>query len=77
MNKTPYEIRLDLLFMAKEHLDATFKSQVDFATQMLILTQEHSKLTIEEMQKLMPSPYGFDEVIKKAEELYSFILKKE
>lgn len=80
MNKTPYEIRLELLQMAKEHLDTTFKAQVDFVTQMLILGQQHSKITIEEMheiaQKFMPTAYGFDEITKKAEELYSFVLKK-
>ncbi len=74
---TPYEIRLQLLQMAKDHLDATFKAQADFAMQMSAALIAANKATVEEMQKLMPKSYTLDEVTKKAGELYSFILKKD
>lgn len=74
---TPYEIRLQLLQMAKDHLDATYKAQVDFSMQMATALIAANKASIEEMQKLMPIGYSLDEVTKKANELYSFILKKD
>jgi D-alanine-D-alanine ligase-like ATP-grasp enzyme len=86
--------------MAKDHLDATFKAQVDFSTQMMAALmsankaaldelqklspesyvaafREANKIALEELQKLTPKAYTFDEVVKKANELYSFVLKKE
>ena len=75
--KTPYEVRLELLQMAKDHLDKTFKAQCDFATQMMAHMVEANKASVDELKALMPVPYTLDEVTKKATELYSFILKKE
>lgn len=76
-NKTPYEIRLEVLQMAKDHLDATFKAQCDFAMQMMQSLTAANKATVDEMSKLIPAAYGFDEVTKKATELYAFVLKKD
>jgi hypothetical protein len=76
-SKTPYEIRLELLQMSKDHLDAVFKAQVDFATQMTVALIAANKATVEEIQKLAPKAYSIDEVTKKAQELYSFVLKKD
>lgn len=76
-NKTPYEIRLEVLNMAKQHLDATFKAQCDFAAQMMAAMIAANKATVEEMQKLVPTAYSLDEVTKKAAELYAFVLKKD
>jgi hypothetical protein len=76
-SKTPYEIRLEILQMAKDHLDAAFKAQVDFATQMSAALIAANKATIEEMQKLAPVGYTIDDITKKAAELYAFILKKD
>lgn len=75
--KTPYEIRLELLQMAKDHLDASFKLQMDFATRMADAMVAANKATVEEVQKLMPKAYSIDEITKKAAELYSFVLKKD
>lgn len=75
--KTPYEIRLELLKMAKDHLDTTFKAQCDFAAIMMDKMVAANKATVEEMQNMMPVPYSLDDITKKATELYSFILKKE
>lgn len=76
-SKTPYEIRLELLQMAKDHLESTFKAQVDFATQMTAALVAANKATVEELQKFAPKAYTVDDITKKASELYAFILKKE
>lgn len=76
-NKTPYEIRLEVLQMAKTHLDASFKAQCDFAAQMMAAMVAANKASVEELSALIPKAYSFDEVTKKAAELYAFILKKD
>ncbi len=76
-SKTPYEIRLELLQMAKDHLDATFKMQFDFATRMANALIEQNRATVEEIQKLMPKAYSIEDITKRAAELYGFILKKD
>lgn len=76
-SKTPYEIRLEILQMAKDHLDATFKAQVDFSTQMIAAMIAANKASVEELQKLAPHGYTVDDITKKAAELYAFILKKD
>lgn len=76
-SKTPYEIRLELLQMAKDHLESSFKAQVDFATQMTAALVAANKATVEELQKFAPKTYTVDDITKKATELYAFILRKE
>lgn len=75
--KTPYEVRLELLQMAKDHLDATFKMQLDFATKAADALVKTNMATAEQLQALMPKAYTLDEITKKAAELYSFVLKKD
>lgn len=75
--KTPYEIRLVLLQMAKEHLDAAYRAQIDFASQMMGVLERTNKANIEELQKLIPVSYTVDEITKKAAEMYVFVLKKD
>lgn len=76
-NKTPYEIRLEVLQMAKDHLEATFKAQCDFALQMANVLVAANKATVDELKNLQPVGYTIDDITKKAVELYAFVLKKD
>jgi hypothetical protein len=76
-SKTPYEIRLEVLQMAKEHLDAQFHRNCDFATTMIQALITANKATVDEMSRLVPKMYSIDELTAKAIELYAFILKKD
>jgi hypothetical protein len=76
-SKTPYEIRLEILQMAKEQLDAQFHRNCDFATTMMQALINANKATVDEMSKLVPKMYGIDELTAKAVEMYAFILKKD
>jgi len=75
--KTPYEIRLELLQMAKEHLETLYHTQQDFAARAFDALVASNKATLEEWQRLVPKAYTIDEVTKKAGELYAFVLKKD
>ena len=76
-HKSPYEIRLEVLQMAKDHLDATIKMQTEFAARMFEVLKEANKVTVEELSKYVPQMYSVDDITKKAQELYSFIQKKD
>lgn len=63
MNKTPYEIRLDVAKLAKEMLDR--KLEADMLKYNIDREVDPSVA--------MPSVYSTDDVLKTANELYSFV----
>lgn len=74
-NKTPFEIRLEILQMAKDYLDQAQAIQMDFAKTAFEKSVEANKATLEEWSKFVPQTYSLEEVTKKAAELYTFIIK--
>ena len=72
MNKNPFELRADILGMAKEYMDRQWEMNYSFANQLF----EQGKKTAEEVQETM-KPYSTEELVKKANELYSFVAKKD
>ena len=72
MSKNPFEIRADMLAMAKDYMDKQYELNVSLAKDMLA----QGKQTAEEFQKAI-QPYSVEELMKKAQELYSFVSKKD
>lgn len=70
-NKNPFEIRSEMLSMAKEYLDLQYHMNVDFTQRMF----EQGKKTAEEMQAAL-TMYSTQELMDKAKELYSFVSTK-
>jgi hypothetical protein len=71
-NKNPFEIRTEMLAMAKDYLDKQWEMNYMFANQMF----EEGKKTAEEMQEVM-KPYSMEELTEKAKELYTFVSNKD
>jgi ABC-type transporter lipoprotein component MlaA len=71
-NKNPFEIRTDMLAMAKDYMDQQYHMNVAFAEKAL----ELNKKSIEEVQD-MYKMYSIDELMEKAKEMYSFVSKKD
>lgn len=71
-NKNPFEIRQEVLAMAKEYMDQAWHLNADFMRQMF----EQNKVSIEDMQKAL-LPYSVDDLMKKAQEFYGFVCKKD
>lgn len=71
-NKNPFEIRADMLAMAKDYMDKQWEMNYMFSHQMF----EQGKKTAEEMQSAL-NPYSMDELMKKAQEMYAFVSKKD
>lgn len=76
-NKNPFEIRFDVLKMAKEMMDQQYNiAEQQFWTQ-LEQYKEASKDITEVFDKYTPKMYKPSEVMEKAEELYKFVVKKD
>lgn len=79
--KNPFEIRTELLTIAKDYLDKQLELQADLARRShLFIMKESGRLLnaaqSEELEKLMPKLYSFDDIIKLANELNQFVQKK-
>ena len=72
MNKNPFEIRAEMLQLAKAYLDQQYEMNVTFAQNMF----EQGKIQMEEVQKAYKM-YSMDELMAKAKEMYSFVSTKE
>lgn len=71
-NKNPFEIRAEMLQMAKDYMDRAWEMNYMFTQQMF----DQGKKTAEEMQAAL-KPYSTEELMKKASEMYSFVSKKD
>ena len=72
MSKSPYEVRLDLLQMAKDMLDKQYQMSMDIAWK----TIETNKEMYKDAEKYMPKMFTSEEIINQAEKLQEFINKK-
>jgi hypothetical protein len=68
-SKNPFEIRTEVLAMAKEYLDKQVELQVEYTKKMI---EAGEKIASE-----MPTMYSTEELIAKAQELYGFVSKKD
>lgn len=70
-NKNPFEIRAEMLQLAKEYMDQQYHMNIQFAENMM----EQGKKTIEDV-KSSYEMYSMDDLMEKANEMYSFVSKK-
>jgi hypothetical protein len=72
MAKNPFEIRADIMAMAKDYLDKQTALNVQYWEKVNSLGASNLK----EM-KAAYTPYTMEELVAKAQELYSFVSKKD
>ena len=72
MNKNPFEIRLEMLTLAKDYMDNAWTMNMEFTRSMFI----EGKKTAEDVEAAM-KPYSIEELMKKAQEMYNFVSKKD
>jgi hypothetical protein len=70
--KNPFEIRAEMLQLAKDYMDQQYYMNVQFAEKMV----EQNNKTIEELQDTYKM-YSIEELMAKAKEMYSFVSTKE
>jgi len=72
MAKNPFEIRAEMISLAKEYMDQVTALNIDTATKML----EAGKIQADEFAK-MSKMYSMEDLMEKAKEMYSFVSTKE
>jgi len=76
-NKNPFEIRFDVLAMAKELADRQYDMAQQQYWTMVEQAQKNSQDVTEVFEKYTPKMYQPQELMEKAEELYKFVTKKD
>ena len=71
-NKNPFEIRADMLQLAKEYMDQQYHMNVQFAEKLM----EQNKLTADTFKDTYKM-YTIEELMAKAKEMYEFVSKKD
>lgn len=67
-SKNPFELRAQVLHLAKQYMDQQYQMNVKFAQDML----DQGKKTIEEVQEAY-TMYSMEELMEKAKEMYTFV----
>jgi len=70
-NKNPFELRAEMLQLAKEYMDQQYEMNIRFATDM----HREGKKTLEEVQEAHKM-YSMEDLMNKAKEMYSFVSTK-
>jgi hypothetical protein len=72
----PFEIRTQMLEMAKQYLEKQQEINLDFAGRTFEQLVKEGKKFADDWQEYAPKMYDFDEITAKAKELYSFVNAK-
>lgn len=68
--KNPFEIRAEVLEMAKSYMDRQMELNLEYASKM----NEIGQIQLEEYKNAF-KPYTVEELMEKAKEFYSFVEK--
>jgi len=71
-NKNPFEIRAEMLQLAKDYMDQQYHMNIQFTEKMV----EQGKQTMEEVKETYKM-YSMADLMENAKELYSFVSKKD
>lgn len=72
MAKNPFEIRAEMIQLAKEYMDKQQEMNVQFAKDMF----EQGKMQMEQFQETCKM-YSMEDMMAKAQEMYTFVSKKD
>ena len=75
-NKNPFEIRAEMLQLAKEYMDQQYHMNIQFYENM-IAEGEKARKDVEENLKDAYKMYSMEELMDKAKEMYSFVSTKD
>lgn len=72
----PYQIRTDVLSMAKEMLDKAYDTQLQLAYAAMEQYKDNADQALDAWKRYVPKMYTPDEVKAQAEKLYEFVTDK-
>lgn len=71
-NKNPFEIRADMLGLAKDYMDQQHQMNIQLISDLY----EQGKKSVDDVEKAYEM-YSMSELMEKAKEMYSFVSKKD
>jgi len=71
-NKNPFEIRADMLGLAKDYMDQQYHMNIQLANDLY----EQGKKNMDDVEKAYEM-YSMSDLMEKAKEMYSFVSKKD
>ena len=74
-NKNPFEIRAEMLQLAKDYLDQQYHMNIQFYENM-VAEGSKARNDVEESLKEAYKMYSTNDLMEKAKELYSFVSTK-
>ena len=69
-NKSPFEIRLEILKMTAELMQAEYAASVEFAQEMFDSVKDKTLLTQPQLAKFVPKPFDFNDMVAKSKQFY-------
>lgn len=75
-NKNPFEIRAEMLNLAKEYMDQQYHMNIQFLENM-IAEGKKAREEVEEQLKEAYKMYSMEDLMAKAKEMYSFVSTKD
>ena len=75
--KNPYELRYDVLSMAKEMADKHYDTQMQLAWHAVELYKGNADKALEAWQKYIPKAISPEDIKQNAEKLYTFVMNKD
>lgn len=72
----PYQIRYDVLNMAKEILDKQYDMQMEVAYKAMDMFKDNADEALEAYKKYIPKAITPDEIKAQADKLYEFVSEK-
>lgn len=76
-NKNPFELRTDILAMAKDYMDQQYQMNMEFARRVFDEAVDAQKVSTDSWKSYVPKMYTIEDLMKKAQELYGFVSKKD
>jgi|TARA_B100000768_G_C11199460_1_gene341073 hypothetical protein len=71
-NKNPFEIRADMLGLAKDYMDQQYHMNIQLMNDLF----EQGKKNMDDVEKAYEM-YSMSDLMEKAKEMYSFVSKKD
>jgi hypothetical protein len=75
-NKNPFEIRADMLKLAKDYMDQQYHMNIQFYENMITEGKKVREEVEEQLQEAYKM-YSMEELMAKAKEMYSFVSTKD
>jgi len=73
--KNPYQIRYDVLAMAKDMMDKAYETNMAIAEKAVETYKDNAEEALKAWKNYVPVMYTPEEIKKNAESLYEFVMK--